>query len=605
MKKQHNITYIICFLLILFIPLLLTNTKQNVVSGFDNRVLVEFPEIGSDKYEDKIELYLQDRIGLRDQMVTGYQYINNLVANELTHPLYTYGKNGYVFFKMHNNIQFNDYHNTFAEAVLKMKEYCESRGSKFYFMFDPEKLSVYRQYLPDGVNYDDQWVDEMLSYMESLGIKCVNNKAMLTELSTQEQVFNVKYDAGHWNDLGCFYATNNLWRTIQQDFPNVTEYSKEEFDIGTGVGKFLASSHFPVNEEIPSYRLKTRWSDITSAYYAIKLNKNYSFFQYYINSAINSEDLPRMLVFQGSYYNRSPQFLAGRAKEYIAVHNYQNVLDLDYYFNIFHPDLVVFEAAEYTFLDTYFDSAKMAGLEFSPCLADSREDVAKATESAMNEALLYLPADGSDLYVIPSGGIDKVYTEVELSSARFIYLLTDYGIFDIKKDIYGTLSADIPHGSISETAYIYFLDNSGKAYYYALTIKQGAVFTDVEDSFSYSEGARYDATSHQYEVITNLNGNRFSMVNMQLLDEGGNYLDPVYSAYWTGTFSGSYTHNKPTGRYVIRLKGNTNKKDEGIDVSVYLVYGQTYYYSFDIPVLSRKRVVIKNYDFYGPCSEDK
>ena len=45
--------------------------------------------------------------------------------------------------------------------------------------------------------------------------------------------------------------------------------------------------------------------------------------------------------------------------EYIGVHDYQNVLNLDYYFNIFQPS-IVFEVAEYTFSDSYFlDSRKM------------------------------------------------------------------------------------------------------------------------------------------------------------------------------------------------------------------------------------------------------
>ena len=253
MKKALTGMYLLCFLLMLMIPLCLTNTKSNVKSDFDNRVLVKLPELGENGYEKKIKSYLQDRIGLRDQIVTGYQLLNNLVIGELTHPIYTYGQDGYMFFKMHNNIPYGAYHKTFAEAVLKMKDYCESRGAKFYFVFDPEKISVYRRYLPAGVNYNDEWVDKMLAYMKELGINCICNRDLLISRSFEEQVFNRQYDAGHWNDLGRFYGTNHLWKVLHKDFPSVTEYSKEDFNIGTQTGEFLAASKYPVNETVPFF----------------------------------------------------------------------------------------------------------------------------------------------------------------------------------------------------------------------------------------------------------------------------------------------------------------------------------------------------------------
>ena len=41
------------------------------------------------------------------------------------------------------------------------------------------------------------------------------------------------------------------------------------------------------------------------------------------------------------------KFLQTGLGEYIHVHNYENVLNFAYYFNIFQPECVVVEAAEY------------------------------------------------------------------------------------------------------------------------------------------------------------------------------------------------------------------------------------------------------------------
>ena len=46
------------------------------------------------------------------------------------------------------------------------------------------------------------------------------------------------------------------------------------------------------------------------------------------------------------------------------MHDYQNVLNFPYYVNMFQPDCVIFEVAEYTFSNEYFDYEKMKNLDF-------------------------------------------------------------------------------------------------------------------------------------------------------------------------------------------------------------------------------------------------
>ena len=44
----------------------------------------------------------------------------------------------------------------------------------------------------------------MYEKLEEYGVNYITNEYVLKEKSETEQVFNVKYDAGHWNDLGAF-----------------------------------------------------------------------------------------------------------------------------------------------------------------------------------------------------------------------------------------------------------------------------------------------------------------------------------------------------------------------------------------------------------------
>ncbi|MEG0826055.1 MAG: hypothetical protein RR404_01155 [Bacilli bacterium] len=45
--------------------------------------------------------------------------------------------------------------------------------------------------------------------------------------------------------------------------------------------------------------------------------------------------MPKVLVYQGSYLNGRYKYFESNFKEYIAVHNYDNIINFDYYFNIF------------------------------------------------------------------------------------------------------------------------------------------------------------------------------------------------------------------------------------------------------------------------------
>ena len=215
----------------MLIPLCFFKTGNNIVSSIDNRKLVEFPNFKEANWKKNFESYLADRIGGRSFFINLNTVFNDKVFRKMVHPAYTYGKDGYVFFEIHKNIEYEEFHHQFALMVQKIQKYCEERGIKFYFLFNPEKISVYSRYLPKGVYYNDNWVKQLFSELDSLGVSYVDNSDFLKEKSYSEQVFNKKYDAGHWNDLGMFYGMNNLFKKMSYDFPSIRELTFEDFLI--------------------------------------------------------------------------------------------------------------------------------------------------------------------------------------------------------------------------------------------------------------------------------------------------------------------------------------------------------------------------------------
>ena len=126
------------------------------------------------------------------------------------------------------------------------------------------------------------------------------------------------------------------------------------------------------------------------------------------------------------------KFLANSFGEYIYVHDYQNVLNFDYYYNIFKPDCVIFEVAEYTFLNQYFDYEKMKTFKLQPTV--------ESTEANAKEILNLSLAD--ERVTVEKG---KSLTEISWDTdeeLEYVWLSIDEEYYDMKKTDNGyTLTA--------------------------------------------------------------------------------------------------------------------------------------------------------------------
>ena len=375
--KYIQIIVVILFIAMMFVPLLCLNTEPEVASSIDNRMLAKNPfsaEVRNRSDADltrDIDSYLSDRIGFRDEMILANTVLNDRLFGKMDHPSYAYGKDGYVFFAGMTPGQFSDYHIAFADMVEAVQNYCTERGVPFVFVFNPEKKAVYSEFIPEGVNYNRDWVTLFLEELDKRNINYVDNTPCLIEKKNEgEAVFNQKYNAGHWNDLGAFHGVNNILQNVQQFFPAVTLNTKDEFNIEYQLNTSLHVSQFPIHEEAPIFSGKQQIESLTPLYQdEVKIDEEYNAFSYTVNAAKKKAGTPKALVFQGSYMNgMGYKFMQNSFGEYIAVHDYQNILNFPYYFNLFQPECVIFEAAEYTFSSGFFNYEKMKVIDWNPLL---------------------------------------------------------------------------------------------------------------------------------------------------------------------------------------------------------------------------------------------
>lgn len=368
---------IIVFVLMILTPVAMMNTEPCSISKIDNRALAKFPfGEGAPKgaLTMNIESYVQDRIGFREKMILAFAILNDKLFGKMVHPTYCYGKDGYIFLNIEPNVHYGEYHVCFAEMVKQIQTYCEKRNVPFLFAFEPLKNSVLKQYLPRGVNYDNSWIKTFLHTLREKNINYIDNTGFLIQKTLSgEVVFNKKFDAGHWNDWGAFYGVNNILTAMRDQVNTIHVNSMDEFNVTQHLETSLLVSEFPIYEYVPAFAFKYISEENKTNLYSDELERDsqYKSFSYYVNNQRQNQGSPKVLVFQGSYMNgKGNKYLRNSFGEYIAVHNYQNVINFPYYFNIFKPDFVLFEVTEHTLNNGYFDMKRMKSMNLNPPLAD-------------------------------------------------------------------------------------------------------------------------------------------------------------------------------------------------------------------------------------------
>lgn len=330
MKLLKKIT-ILVFCIILLVPIFTFNMKKDAISEIDNRVLAENPLTveSSEDFTTNMENYINDRIGLRNEMILAYTVLNDKLFGKMVHPSYTYGQDGYVFGAgLEANVRYNEFHEVFADMVKMIQDYCEERDIPFLFVFNPAKPAIMKEYIAEGINYQREWVDKFLAALDERGVRYLDNTETLKNAKEAGiEVFNKKYDANHWNDLGAYYGTDAMLEELKKDIPTVHVNTEEDMEVTEVREESLLVSKFPIDEMVPVVSIYNELESRTDLFAdELELNESYRGFGYYLNPERIEEDSPKALVFQGSYMNGyGYKYLQNAFGEYIYVHDYQNV----------------------------------------------------------------------------------------------------------------------------------------------------------------------------------------------------------------------------------------------------------------------------------------
>lgn len=433
--KINNLIKLGAFLIIIIIPVLFMNLKSDQVSYIDNRSLMNFEDIFSNKdVFNNIKSYVDDRIGFRTEMVDIYAKVMDKAFNEITHPRYEYGKDGFIMSKAEENEFDPEFMEIYSDFIKEFQKYCNDRDIKFLYAVEPRKELIYPEYIKKGYNYENKDIEYFLELLEEKNINYLNNIETLREakekgvaldilktgylnsgdiemvelfenegmlyksddlieLKEAEDVgesdeivefgkpnmhlnnqsaedskneivdsrgllYDKEYDARHWNETGAIIGISAILDRLNLLDSKVGTFDISKYEAKDYINDTLVASNFEINEKTTHYNLiEDNSIYIEDLENEIKRNESFRNFTHYKNEA--NPDAPRILIFAGSYFDDKEKFLTESFSELMKIHNYRNVLDYEYYINIFNPDIVLFESTEYTHFDFYFPDDEM------------------------------------------------------------------------------------------------------------------------------------------------------------------------------------------------------------------------------------------------------
>lgn len=418
-----------------------------MLSGYDIDMLVN-------QFMSTLDGYFTDRIGFRTQAMAGFALGNDVAFSVMTHPDYARGLDGYLFHSYDFYVAPEDYVELYASYVVQLQKYCDERNIPFLYVNTPSKEFIYSEYIPDYVPMRRNIFEEMQPIYDANGVNYLDlTDSLLDAKENGTQVFHVFYDPGHFNTQGAFIASNAILQRLEEmgvdiDQADLSDYEAVDVHITN-----LPASAYPLDMNVQRYTHLENGTQAVSMPDKIS-NLEYSPYSDIVtqweNDSVDNDT--HLLMFQGSYFDSQGTSIQHQSAQTNTVRAYVNVLNAMYYIDIYQPDVVVFEAADYTVRDGYYNISELEAADLAPEFTqhysrDSFELVEAPTESiAFDQSLpianLSLPCDTEDIR----------YAYVEVDGVIYDCLVRDGDVH------WGTYSDKLGD---SQEAWAYFVYDDG------------------------------------------------------------------------------------------------------------------------------------------------
>lgn len=359
MKHFIQLFFVICILIIIFLPLLFTSNKK--VSEKENRALAKFPSLMMENHFNKnlfVELdnYFQDHFGFRNLYilinaknpvkVKSSSSIEKAIEGKDDWYFYTDPSDGNNLLDFYKRNLFTSMEiEQFSDKIGKIVKWCKDNNIKCLFIISPNKHSVYEEYYPynrpDGITRADQ----IIQVFDNLNVSYVFPRDFLISNKTNYN-YPLYYECGtHWNSLGAYLVSQQIKNEIEllfvpTVFPEITWKIK-------GTKNTLDENLLPMIGRNPADAKKNTMviMEVENG----NISDYYDYIEYDDRNVIHTKgkdnSLPRALIFRDSFFRALEPFISPLFYE--AEYHRKNfrTSDKDYILK-YKPDIIIFEIVE-------------------------------------------------------------------------------------------------------------------------------------------------------------------------------------------------------------------------------------------------------------------
>lgn len=360
LKYNHlHLAYVIIFFLFLLAPGIKMLVSPEA-SYSENRKLTEKPVFSIGRlfeYPKKLTRYFSDNMGFRTALTTTFSYFQFKLFHSSAYPeKVIVGKDSWLY-SSDPEIS-GDYRNqslytetqlsTIRQNLEELHAWYAARNIKFYLMITPSKFRIYPEYLPDRIRIKpgENKLDQLLAYMQTnskVPIVTVHNELIKAKKDTQ--VFYA-HDT-HWNFEGGYMGYQQLMKTLQADFPQLSIISPDYFTRrlihtpNADLSRMLALQSILLNDEW-TFDFKEEppvRPDTPVSYTSVFPFSETKFFRNKANSS-----LPRLVIYRDSFANLILPFLIHHFSRSVFIWTYEHSLEVT---EKEKPDIVIMEIVEY------------------------------------------------------------------------------------------------------------------------------------------------------------------------------------------------------------------------------------------------------------------
>ncbi|HUN22501.1 MAG TPA: hypothetical protein PK299_05130 [Anaerolineales bacterium] len=246
----HNWIQIVLFFCIICIPaILMFALPPKATSERERRNLAKPPYYGTDgfsSFKRRVQEYLQDHFGLRDEMILANSYVDYAVFSRAERRSsgidlkgqVVIGKDGWFFSNVDHAME--NYRGAITitpeemqrlvQRFVERKAYFESQGIAYYLIIPPDKELIYPEYIPERyqvLQENHTLFDQLAVELQRNGILLWDMRPALIDAKATSTVY-MKTDT-HWSDWGGYVGYQQMIAALNRQFPEIETVPHERF----------------------------------------------------------------------------------------------------------------------------------------------------------------------------------------------------------------------------------------------------------------------------------------------------------------------------------------------------------------------------------------